>query len=72
MGSNLGGATSSEVCSKIANFFLLIEDYGYFKSRTNIGVSVDTKSVRETDSITDISDSITDISVSIILIFRYR
>ena len=26
-----------------ANFFLLIEDYGYSKSRTKIGVSVDTK-----------------------------
>ena len=42
-GSNLGGATSSEVCSEVANFFLLIEDYGYSKSRTKIGVSVDIK-----------------------------
>ena len=44
-GSNLAavGATSSEAMHKDTNFFLLIEDYDYSKSRTKIGVSVDTK-----------------------------
>ena len=54
-GSNLSSATSSEVCSKVANFFLLIEDYGYSKSRTKIGVSVDTKVwEKNSDPFTDI------------------
>ena len=40
-GSNLAAATGAML--KDTNFFLLIEDYGYSKSRTKIGVSVDTK-----------------------------
>ena len=41
MGSNLSAAVGAML--KDTNFFLLIEDYGYSKSRTKIGVSVDTK-----------------------------
>ena len=41
MGSNLSGATSSELCSKVAKFFLLIEDEDFSESRTKIGLSVD-------------------------------
>ena len=40
---------------KDTNFFLLIEDYGYSKSRTKIGVSVDTKVwEKNSDPFTDI------------------
>ena len=42
MGSNLTAADVGAML-KDTNFFLLIEDYGYSKSRTKIGVSVDTK-----------------------------
>ena len=41
MGSNLSGATSSELCSKVAKIFLLIEDEDFSESRTKIGLSVD-------------------------------
>ena len=39
MGSNLSAAVGAML--KDTNFFLLIEDYGYSKSRTKIGVSKD-------------------------------
>ena len=35
---------------KDTNFFLLIEDYGYSKSRTKIGVSVDITASKKTKS----------------------
>ena len=39
-GSDLTSAAGAMLW--VYNFFLLIEDYGYSKSRTKIGVSVDT------------------------------
>ena len=49
MGSNLSAAVGAML--KDTNFFLLIEDYGYSKSRTKIGMSVDIKVWEETQKL---------------------
>ena len=48
MGSNL--TTAIRAMLKDTNFFLLIEDYDYSKSRTKIGVSVDITHSKKTKS----------------------
>ena len=53
MGSNLSAADGAMF--KDTNFFLLIEDYGYSKSRTKIGVSVDIKVWEKTQKLCGIN-----------------
>ena len=53
MGSNLSAAVGAML--KDTNFFLLIEDYGYSKSRTKIGVSVDIKVWEKTQKLCGIN-----------------
>ena len=68
MGLNLSGATSSELCSKVAKFFLLIEDEDFSESRTKIGLSVNKKTQQTCKSIAAIVGVIYYVCKSIVAI----
>ena len=66
MGSNLSAAVGAML--KDTNFFLLIEDYGYSKSRTKIGMSVDIKVWEKNSDSSQISQKLCGINL---ILHRY-
>ena len=65
-GSNPAAAV--EAMLKDTNFFLLIEDYGYSKSRTKIGMSVDIKVWEKNSDSSQISQKLCGINL---ILHRY-